>query len=60
MIKIKADLQHFAFQTIHDALLKNDILGHDEPTILNHLFKLTGVNPLIKFPPFVCLSLEPK
>ena len=37
---------HFAFQTIHDTLLKFDILGHDEPTILNYLFKLTGINPL--------------
>ncbi len=37
---------HFAFQTIHDTLLKFDILGHDEPTVLNYLFKLTGINPL--------------
>ena len=37
---------HFAFESLHDTLLKFDILGHDEPTILNLLHKITGIDPL--------------
>ena len=36
---------HFAFEYIHDNLLKFDILGHDNPTILKMLKDLTGVDP---------------
>lgn len=35
---------HFAFEYIHDNLLKFDILGHDNPTILKMLKDLTGVD----------------
>lgn len=35
---------HFAFEYIHDNLLKFDILGHDNPTILKILKDLTGID----------------
>lgn len=35
---------HFAFEHIHDNLLKFDILGHDNPTILRMLKDLTGID----------------
>lgn len=36
---------HFAFEWLHDSLLKFDILGHDNPTVLKMLSEKTGVNP---------------
>lgn len=38
---------HFAFEHLHDSLLKFDILGHDNPTVLKMLSETTNVNPLL-------------
>lgn len=37
---------HFDFNTIHDQLVKLDILGHDGPTVLRMLEDLTGVKAM--------------
>ncbi len=36
---------HFDYHSIDHSLLKLDILGHDDPTMLHMLQKLTGVDP---------------
>jgi DNA polymerase III subunit alpha, Gram-positive type len=35
---------HFDFHAIHDNVLKLDILGHDDPTVLRMLQDLSGIN----------------
>ena len=35
---------HFDFNSMHDILVKLDCLGHDDPTMMHELEKLTGVH----------------
>jgi len=37
---------HFAYEYIHDDLVKIDALGHDDPTMIKTLKDLTGVDPM--------------
>jgi DNA polymerase-3 subunit alpha (Gram-positive type) len=37
---------HFAYETIHDDLVKIDALGHDDPTFIKMLKDLTGIDPM--------------
>lgn len=60
---------HFNFGSLHDRLIKLDILGHDDPTALRMLFDLTGVDPkevplcdadtLLLFSSTASLGIEP-
>ncbi len=35
---------HFDFHAIHDNILKLDILGHDDPTVLHMLSRISGID----------------
>ncbi len=37
---------HFDYQSIHDTLVKLDILGHDDPTTMKMLKEITGIDPM--------------
>ncbi|MGQ9856391.1 MAG: PolC-type DNA polymerase III [Fervidobacterium sp.] len=37
---------HFAYESIHDDLVKLDALGHDDPTMIRLLYEYSGVDPM--------------
>lgn len=37
---------HFDFNSLHDRLVKLDILGHDNPTVIRRLYEFTGIDPV--------------
>ena len=41
---------HFDFNSMHDILVKLDILGHDDPTMLRKLQDITGIAPQARAP----------
>jgi DNA polymerase-3 subunit alpha (Gram-positive type) len=37
---------HFAYESIHDDLVKLDALGHDDPTMIKLLYEYSGIDPM--------------
>ena len=37
---------HFAYEHIHDDIVKLDALGHDDPTFIKYLKEITGIDPM--------------
>jgi DNA polymerase-3 subunit alpha (Gram-positive type) len=44
-VKSNITTTHFDYHSISGRLLKLDLLGHDDPTVIRMLYDLTGVNP---------------
>jgi len=44
--KAKVYTTHFAYESIHDDLIKLDALGHDDPTMIRLLYEYSGIDPM--------------